>query len=134
MDGVRMGVAVAVALGGAATAADAASVRCRSPRLNAVEQVVCRDAQLAKLDQDTDRKVRALLPRLSYGQYLGLRYWQSRVAEARDECGPQTACLGAQYRAQQRFLDGLQQCLDRGGRRRTCWRAMHSSGSAALPR
>ena len=119
----------------AAVRAEAASFPCNTPGLGAVELTICQTPQLSRLDEETARKVRALLPRLSYGQYLGLRYWESRNEEAREQCGPDRACLAAQYRAQNRLLDSLRQCLARGTARRTCWRTiMLGSGAVALPR
>jgi hypothetical protein len=52
------------------------------PFLKPAELAVCQDSQLSRMDEDTARKARSLLSRLSYGQYLGLRYWQSRNSEA----------------------------------------------------
>ena len=124
----------AIGLIGAITPAAAVSVHCGGPLASATEQVICQDAQLLKQDEETERKMRWLLPRLSYGQYLGLRYWENRGVEERDQCGIDRDCINAQCRAQQRFLDTLRQCLDHGGRKRTCWQAMQGFGSAALPR
>jgi uncharacterized protein len=133
MGGIRLGVAAVLCLIGAAPAG-AASFPCRSPMLSATEMAICRDPQLSKADEDTARKAQALLRRLSYGQYLGLRYLQSRGADAREQCAQDRACLAAQYRAQNRILDGLRQCMDSGTPRRTCWRTLRNGGSVALPR
>ena len=135
MGGIRLGLAAVVCLVGPVAPAGAASFPCSRPTLTATEMAICRDPQLSKLDEETARKAKALLRRLSYGQYLGLRYWQSRSAEAREQCGPDRACLAARYRAQNRVLDSMLQCLDSGARRRTCWRAVVDGGrSVALPR
>jgi uncharacterized protein len=141
MAGIRLATATFLCLLGAAATARAASFPCYGTGLSPVELAICQDPQLSRLDDDVARKARSLLPRLSYGQYLGLRYWRSRGGEARDQCGPDQACLIAQYRAQNRLLDGLRQCLDRGGGRRTCWRAIMlgtetgaTSNDVALPR
>ena len=134
MSSMRIWTAAAIGLIGAITPATAVSVRCGGPLSSPAEQIICQDAQLLKQDEEMERKMRLLLPRLSYGQYLGLRYWESRGAEERDQCGTDRACIGAQYRAQQRFLDTLRQCLDHGGRKRMCWQAMQGFGSVALPR
>ena len=80
--------------------AGAASFPCNIPFLKPAELAICQDTQLSRLDDDTARKARSLLSRLCYGQYLGLRYWQSRNAEAREQCGSDRECLVAQYRAQ----------------------------------
>ena len=73
--------------------AGAASFPCNIPFLKPAELAICQDTQLSRLDDDTARKARSLQSRLSYGQYLGLRYWQSRNAEAREQCGSDRQCL-----------------------------------------
>ena len=133
MAGIRLGVATALGLMASLGPAGAASFPCHTPFLKPAELAICQDTQLSKLDDDTARKVRYLLPRLGYGQYLGLRFWQSRNADAREQCGPDRGCLLAHYQFQNAFLDRLRQCLDGGTQRRTCWRTT-LSGSVALPR
>ena len=133
MAGIRFRMAVVLCLLGLASPAGAASFPCHTPFLKPAELAICQDTQLSKLDDDTARKVRYLLPRLGYGQYLGLRFWQSRNADAREQCGPDRDCLVFQYRSQNAFLDRLRQCLDGGTQQRTCWRTT-LSGSVALPR
>src|SRR5262245_46334172 len=112
MASIRPGMALALSLLGPSLPASPASCPWPTPFLKPAELAICQDAQLSKLDEDTARKVRSLLSRLSYGQYLGLRYWQSRGADAREQCGPDRECIAAQYRTQNRFLDRLRQCLD----------------------
>jgi uncharacterized protein len=134
MGSIRLNVAAILCLMGAA-AAHAASFPCYDPNLSVTEVTICQDPQLSKLDEDTARKVSALLPKLSYGQYLGLRYWQSRGEETREQCAADASCLAAQYHTQHRLLDGLRPCLDRGAGRRTCWRTiMLGGGVIASPR
>jgi uncharacterized protein len=134
MAGMRLTVAAMLGLLAlSALPAGAASFPCNVPFLKPAELAVCQDTQLSRMDDDTARKARSLLSRLSYGQYLGLRYWQGRNAEAREQCGSDRQCLMAQYRADNRFLDRLRQCLDGGTQRRTCWRTT-LSGSVASPR
>jgi uncharacterized protein len=134
MAGIRLRMAAMLGLLAlSALPAGAASFPCNIPFLKPAELAVCQDSQLSRMDEDTARKARSLLSRLSYGQYLGLRYWQSRNSEGREQCGSDRQCLLAQYRADNRFLDRLRQCLDGGTQRRTCWRTT-LSGSVASPR
>ena len=133
MAGIRFRMAVVPCLLGLASPAGAASFPCHTPFLKPAELAICQDTYLSRLDEDTARKARSVLSRLSYGQYLGLRYWQSRGAEAREQCGPDRQCITAQYRADNRFLDRLRLCLDGGTQRRTCWRIM-LNGNVASPR
>jgi uncharacterized protein len=133
MLGMRFRIAAVLCLVGLGSPADAASFPCHIPFLKPAELAICQDTYLSKLDEDTARKVRSLLGRLSYGQYLGLRYWHSRGAEAREQCGQDRQCITMQYRDDNRFLDRLRQCLDGGTQRRTCWRTM-LNGNVASPR
>ena len=84
--------------------------------------VVCRDPQLARADAQTERRLIGLGRRMGYGQYLGIRHWHQGWSEHRDGCLAERTCLAASYRAQNRFLDRLQQCLDNGLQRRACLR------------
>ena len=79
MAGIRFRMAVVLCLLGLASPAGAASFPCHTPFLKPAELAICQDTYLSRLDEDTARKARSVLSRLSYGQYLGLRYWQSRA-------------------------------------------------------
>ena len=100
----------------------AASFDCGARFLSPAQIAICRDAQLSRTDEQTARRVVSLSRRLAFGQYLGLRHWHSGWAEHRDGCRADRGCLMASYRAQARFLDRLQQCLDNGLQRRACLR------------
>jgi uncharacterized protein len=103
-------------------AAPAAGLDCNSHRLRPGEAAICHDTQLARAEDRIDRRIRGLGRRLSFGQYLGIRHWQADWAEQRGHCGPDRTCLAGTYKAQLRFLDRLQQCLDTSSVRRACLR------------
>jgi uncharacterized protein len=113
---------VGLALVGEPKAGMAASFDCGGRFLTPARITICRDAQLSRTDEQVARRVSTLARRLGYGQYLGLRHWHSGWAEQRDGCQADRPCLVATYRAQSRFLDRLQQCLDNGLQRRGCLR------------
>jgi uncharacterized protein len=100
----------------------AAGLDCSHRRLGDAEATVCQDAQLARAGQQLDTRIKGMARRLSFGQYLGLRYWNSGWAEERDRCGANRPCLAATFKAQLRFLDRLQQCLESSSPRRACLR------------
>jgi uncharacterized protein len=102
--------------------APAASLDCNARRLRETEAAICHDAQLSRSEDQIDRRVRGLARRLSFGQYLGVRHWHAGWAQHRSRCGPERTCLAGSYRAQLRFLDRLQQCLDTSSARRACLR------------
>jgi uncharacterized protein len=103
--------------------ASAASFDCRAPRLQPAEKAICSDAQLSRADEQLARRLAGFTRRLTFGQYLGLRFWQARWKETRDGCSDNRPCLAAAYRAQNRLLDGLDVCLDTSVRRRACLQA-----------
>ena len=122
-----VGLAASLALGpsvfvGGTAAGRAASFDCNARKLSESETAICQDAQLSRTDDQIARRIAGLSRRLNFGQYLGLRHWQSGWAQTRDDCGADRLCLGASYRAQGRFLDRLQQCLDLAPQRRGCLR------------
>jgi uncharacterized protein len=106
--------------GGSSSAA--ASFDCDGRGLSLTELTICRDPQLSRADELMARRLDGFARRLNYGQYLGLRFWQSSRLRDRERCGADTACLSAGYRAQMRFLDRLQQCLETSAQRRFCLR------------
>jgi uncharacterized protein len=101
----------------------ARAVDCGSRWLGETQLAICKDAALSRNDEYVVRRVSSLSRRLSYGQYLGLRYWHALWGEERGRCNLDRGCLTATYRVQQRFLDRLQQCLDTSQLRRTCFRS-----------
>ena len=111
-----------LALVGAPAAGVTAPINCNAASLSRAQMAICLDAQLSKTDAQTDRRVAALGRRMGYGQYLGMQHWHSGWVEHRDGCQADRVCLTASYRAQARFLDRLQQCLDNGLQRRACLR------------
>ena len=111
-----------LALVWAPAAGTAASFDCGARFLSQAQIAICQDAQLSRADEQTARRVASLSRRLAFGQYLGLRHWHHGWTGHRDGCRADRACLTASYRAQARFLDRLQQCLDNGLQRRACLR------------
>ena len=121
---IRAGSAaiLGLALVWAPAVATAASFDCNARSLSQAQSAICQDTQLSRTDEQTARRLTSLARRMAYGQYLGLRYWHSGWKEHREGCQADRACLTASYRAQARFLDRLQQCLDNGLQRRGCLR------------
>jgi uncharacterized protein len=103
--------------------ASAASFDCRAPRLQTAEKAICADAHLSRADERLARRLVGFTRRLTFGQYLGLRFWHARWKESRTGCGDDRLCLVAAYRTQNRLLDGLDVCLDTSVRRRACLQA-----------
>jgi len=100
----------------------AASFDCNSRWLSRTEIAICDDAQLSRMDDQLARRLGSFARRLSFGQYLGLRHWHAASARQRNLCGTDRTCIAASYRAQARFLDRLQNCVDGGFSRRACLR------------
>ena len=115
---VCLGLAFAWVLG----AGPAAAVDCNARWLGETEAAICQDAQLSRTEDQVVRRVTSLARRLSFGQYLGLRHWHVLWGEERSRCSLERTCLTVSYRAQIRFLDRLQQCLDTSQLRRGCFR------------
>ena len=113
---------LALALVWAPEAGVTAGLNCNAAALSRAQMAICLDAQLSRTDTQTERRVVTLGRRMGYGQYLGMLHWHHGWAEHRDGCQTDRACLTASYRAQARFLDRLQQCLDNGLQRRACLR------------
>jgi uncharacterized protein len=103
-------------------AGPAAAVDCNARWLGETEAAICQDAQLARTEEQVARRVTVLARRLSFGQYLSLRHWHALWGEERIRCSLERNCLTVSYRAQIRFLDRLQQCLDTSPQRRGCFR------------
>ena len=120
-------------LGGPSTAS-AASFDCRVRGLGPAEAAICEDPQLSRTDEQIAKRTDAVARRMNYGQYLGLRHWQASSARQRNLCGPDRACISAHYRAQQRLLDRLQQCLDTRIARRSCLRNSLSGDQETMRR
>jgi uncharacterized protein len=100
----------------------AASFDCNARSLSQAQTAICQDTQLSRSDEQTARRLTSLSRRLAFGQYLGLRHWHHGWTRHRDRCQADRGCLVASYRAQGRFLDRLQQCLDSSPQRRACLR------------
>jgi uncharacterized protein len=111
-----------MALAWAPAAGLGASFDCNASPLTRAQTAICLDAQLSRADTQTERRVVVLGRRMGYGQYLGMLHWHHGWVEYRDGCQSDRACLVASYRAQARFLDRLQHCLDGGQQRRGCLR------------
>lgn len=119
---VGLAAALAFAPMWAPTAGVTGPLNCNAAALSRAQMAICLDVQLSRTDTQTDRRVAALGRRMGYGQYLGMQHWHHGWMEYRDGCQTDRACLTASYRAQARFLDRLQQCLDNGLQRRACLR------------
>jgi uncharacterized protein len=102
--------------------AQAASIDCRARDLTGTEVAICEDQQLSRLDVQIARKADTAARRMNFGQYLGLRFWQARLAEQRNQCEGDRGCITSHFRVQARLLDRLQQCLDTRIARRACLR------------
>jgi uncharacterized protein len=113
-----LGLVLACVLG----AGPAAALDCGARWLGETEAAICQDAALSRTEDQLARRVGSLSRRLSFGQYLGLRHWHVLWGEERGRCSLDRACLTTSYRAQARFLDRLQQCLDASQQRRVCFR------------
>src|SRR5215468_3273060 len=112
MDGrdMRGGLKTWVAIGTlallhAAGPGAAASFDCGVRGLSLSEVAICRDPQLSRADEQMARRLDGFARRLNFGQYLGLRLWQSSQQRERERCGADIACLSTRFRAQMRFLD-----------------------------
>jgi len=127
-------VCLGLALGWVLGAAPGAAVDCNARWLGETEAAICQDAQLARTEEQVVRRVASLARRLSFGQYLGLRYWHALWGDERSRCSLERSCLTVSYRAQIRFLDRLQQCLDTSQQRRGCFRSTLNVEREALRR
>jgi uncharacterized protein len=116
------------------SAGPAAAVDCNARWLGDTEAAICQDAQLSRTEDQVARRVISLARRLAFGQYLGLRHWHALWGEERSRCSLDRACLTVSYRAQIRFLDRLQQCLDTSQQRRGCFRNTLNVEREALQR
>jgi uncharacterized protein len=122
------------ALIGAPSPASAASFDCDARGLSQTEVAICEDAQLSRLDDQMARRLGGFARRLNYGQYLGLRHWRAVMAQQRNVCGDDRTCIAGHYRAQARFLERLQQCLETSLSRRGCLRNTLSNEREAVRR
>ncbi len=114
---------VCSALACAAPASWAASFDCNAQwLLNRAKAAICDDPALSRQDERAARRFDTLALKTNYGQYLGLRHWQHAWTRRRDACGSDRACIKAHYRAQTRFLDRVQDCLNTRLTRRACLR------------
>ncbi len=112
-----------IALACAAPASWAASFDCNAQwLLNQTETTICDDPVLSRQDERAARRFDTLALKTNYGQYLGLRHWQYSWSRRRDACVSDRACIKAHYRAQARFLDRVQECLNTRLTRRACLR------------
>jgi hypothetical protein len=109
-------------------AAIAASFDCNSRWLTRTEITICDDVHLSRMDDRLARRLSVVARRLNFGQYLGLRHWHASSARQRSQCGTDRGCIIASYRAQERFLDQLQYCVDASLSRRTCLRELVGVG------
>jgi uncharacterized protein len=114
---------VALGLAAAPLAASAGSFDCSARRLEAAERAICVDSHLFRTDEHLLRRLSGFTHRLTFGQYLGLRYWHARWSDERIGCQDDRSCIAATYRTQNRLLDGLELCLDSSARRRSCLQA-----------
>jgi uncharacterized protein len=115
--------------------ADAAGLDCNARPRSAAADVICSAPQLARAEEEINRRLDNLSRRrMRLGQYLGLRHWHANWQTVRASCGADQACLAASYRAQLRFLDRLQQCLETAARPRTCLRTTLEGERAAAER
>jgi uncharacterized protein len=114
--------------------AGAASFDCSSRWLTPTERAICDDAQLSQMDDRLVRRLGGFAQRLNLGQYLGLRHWHATAARQRNQCRLDRACIVGSYRAQGRFLDRLQACVEGSLTRRACLRDLVSGDRATVRR
>ena len=114
--------AVIVTLALSAWGAAAASFDCNSRWLSRSEVTICQDPALSRLDDQVATRFDAIALKGGFGQYLGLRYWKASWTKQRDTCGADRTCINGHYRAQARFLERLQQCIDVRVMRKACLR------------
>jgi uncharacterized protein len=131
---VKAGIGLVAVLIWAAPAAVAGSIDCSARGLSRAEGAVCADPQLSRTDEQLARRADGVARRMNYGQYLGLRHWQAASASQRDLCGADRVCITAQYRAEKRLLDRLQECLETRFVRRSCLRNAISGDREAVRR
>ena len=112
-----------IALACAAPTGWTASFDCNAQwQLNHTEIAICDDPALSRQDERAARRFDTLALKTNYGQYLGLRHWQYSWARQRDACVSDRNCIRSHYRAQARFLDRVQECLNTRLTRRACLR------------
>jgi uncharacterized protein len=117
-----------------APVASAASFDCSSRWLNRAELVICDDLQLSRTDEQLARRLDSFAQRLNFGQYLGLRHWHAMRARQRGQCAADRECIVASYRAQARFLDRFQRCVNTSLARRACLRDLVASERGSVRR
>ena len=110
-------------------AASAASFDCNARGLSRAEGMICEDPQLSRPDEQLARRGRCHRPAHELWPISRPPALAGGVGWQRDLCGADRACIDAHYRAQARFLDRLQQCLDTRYARRACLRE-RSRGTA----
>jgi uncharacterized protein len=131
---MRAGAGLLAVLVWAAPAAVAGSIDCNARGLSRAEGAVCADPQLLRTDEQLARRADGVARRMNFGQYLGLRHWQAASASQRDLCGADRVCIAAQYRAEKRLLDRVQECLETRFVRRSCLRNAISGDREAVRR
>jgi uncharacterized protein len=110
----------------------AASFDCSSRWLTLTERTICDDQQLSQMDDRLARRLGGFARRLNFGQYLGLRHWHASAARQRNLCRADRACIAGRYRAQARFLDRLQSCVESSLVQRACLREVLSADRASV--
>jgi uncharacterized protein len=105
-----------------APAALAGGLDCTSRWLDPTQLAICDSPQLSRLEEQLARRLENFATRLNFGQYLGLRHWHAMSARQRATCAADRGCIAASYRAQGRFLDRFQKCINSSLARRACLR------------
>jgi uncharacterized protein len=105
-----------------APAARAGGLDCNSRWLDRTELAICDDPKLSRLEEQLSRRLDSFATRLNFGQYLGLRHWHATWRRQRGSCAVDRDCIAAGYRAQGRFLDRFQKCINASLARRACLR------------
>jgi uncharacterized protein len=100
----------------------AGGLDCNSRWLDRTELAICDDPKLSRLEEQLSRRLDGFATRLNFGQYLGLRHWHATWARQRASCAAGRDCIAASYRAQGRFLDRFQKCINASLARRACLR------------
>ncbi|MBO0764329.1 MAG: hypothetical protein J2P50_07055 [Hyphomicrobiaceae bacterium] len=100
----------------------AGGLDCNSRWLDRTGLIICDDPELTRLEEQLARRLDSLATRLNFGQYLGLRHWQAMWAGQRATCAADLDCITGSYRAQGRFLDRFQKCINASLARRACLR------------
>jgi uncharacterized protein len=130
-----MGRAIGLLLGLTGLGTSAAwGLDCDGRWLSRAEVTICADPQLGRMEEQLSRRIKGNAPRLSFGQYLGLRHWQAAQARQRNSCGADRECIAASLRAQARFLDRLQRCASTSLARRACLHNLLAEEPASVRR